>query len=192
MLKLSKIIKEGLTTKYKRNKEEQERDIADSLAELPPKPESPSPLATATSPATGVEPTIPTPPAETAAPVPPPETVTPTPPVEAAAATSSLPESDEAESLISLIGKEIESLELTTDAEKKTHQIGNLATIHFQDLEGHNPLMAAAKIRAAVKEALLKKYDVKPEELEEKLEEFKKKFRAFGTYCYVNILKQRM
>ncbi len=99
---------------------------------------------------------------------------------------------DEVGATISLIEKEIESLKLTTDEEEKICRIGNLATLHFKDLEGCNPVMAAAKVMEAVKKSLLKKYDVEPEEVEKKLEGFKKKFRAFGTHYYIHVLREKM
>ncbi|NOX96753.1 MAG: hypothetical protein GXO98_01555 [Nitrospirae bacterium] len=99
---------------------------------------------------------------------------------------------DEETSPISLINKEIESLELTTDEEEKLYKVGDLATLSFKDLEGYNPVMATAKVKEAVKESLLKRYDVKPEELEKELEGFKKKFRAFGTHCYIRALKEKI
>jgi len=99
---------------------------------------------------------------------------------------------DEEISPVSLINKEMESLELTTDEEEKLYRIGSLATLNFNDLEGCNPVMATAKVKEAVKESLLKRYEVKPEELEKLLESFKKKFRAFGTHCYIRALKEKI
>ena len=81
---------------------------------------------------------------------------------------------------------------MTTDEEEEVYRIGSLVTLNFKGLKGCNPVMGADKIKEAVKESLLKKYDVEPEELEKKLQDFKKKFRAFGTHCYVHILKQEM
>ena len=86
----------------------------------------------------------------------------------------------------------MESLELTVDEEKKVYRIGSLTTLSFKDLKGCNSVMCTDKIKEAVKDSLLKKYDVESEELDKKFPDFKKKFRSFGIHCYIHILKQKI
>lgn len=178
-MKLSKVIKEGLKAKRARNKggqkKNRERKTTGGITASSLKPESFPTSATDTSPAKDVKPAAQASPAETL--------VRPSPKVK---------KKDGTESPISLITEEIESLELTTDEEEKAYRIGNLATLNFKDMEGCNPVMATVKVKEAVKESLIKKYDMEPEELEKKLEDFKKKFRAFGTHCYIHALKEKM
>ncbi len=171
MLKLAEIIREGLKIKRARRKEQPEVKVPEEKPKVEP--------AVAVMPQPEIK-------AEPAAVPPPPP---PPPPVEAA---PEVKEEVEVESAISLIEKEIEALDLTVDEENKVYRFGNLATLDFKDLEGCNPVMAAAKIKDAIKEVFLKKYEIKPDELEKKLEELKKKFRTFGTHCYVRSIKQKM
>lgn len=178
MLKLSKVIKEGLKRKEARNKGEQkkvrERKATDRITTSSLKPES-LPPATDLSPATVTKST------EQASPV---ETIAPPSP--------KAKKIDKKKSPISLVKKEVGSLELITDEDEKVYRIGSLASLNFKELEGYNPVMAAAKVKEAVKESLLKKYNVEPKELEKNLEDFKKKFRAFGTHCYIHALREKM
>lgn len=172
MLKLSRVIKEGLKIKEARNKGEQkkvrERKATNRITTSPLKPES-LPPATGTKPAEQVSPV---------------STIVPPSP--------KAKKIDKKRALISLVKKEMEALELITDEDEKVYRIGNLATLSFKELEGYNPVMAAAKVREAIKESLLKKYALEPEGLEENLEDFKKKFRAFGTHCYIHTLREKM
>lgn len=172
MLKLAEIIREGLKIKRARKKEQPEVKVPEEKPKVEP--------AVAVMPQPEIK-------AEPAAMPPPPP---PSPP--AGEAAPEVMEEVQVESPISLIEKEIEALDLTVDEENKVCRFGNLATLDFKDLEGCNPVMAAAKIKEAVKEVFLKKYEVKPDELEKKLEELKKKFRTFGTHCYIRTIKQKM
>ena len=178
MLNLSKVIQEGLKIKRAENKKEGKKKAREKItgetSTSTLKPESSPPPADVLSPArdNGITEHSPA------------ETVLPP--------SRKVKSTDEAESVLSSITKEIESLDLTTDEEKKVYRIGNLATLNFKDLEEYNPVMIAAKAKEAVKESLLKRYDVDPEELEKKLEDFKKKFRGFGTHCYIHALKEKI
>ncbi len=171
MLKLAEIIREGLKIKRARKKEQPEVKVPEEKLRAQPE------VAVMPQPEIKAEPA--------AVPPPPPASS----PVEVA---PEVKEEVEVESAISLIEKEIEALDLTVDEENKVYRFGNLATLEFKDLQGCNPVMAAIKIRDAVKEVFLKKYQIKPDELEKKLEELKKKFRTFGTHCYVRAIKQKM
>ncbi|MCK4261604.1 hypothetical protein KAX00_00685 [bacterium] len=175
MLKLAEIIREGLRIKQARKEELRGVKVPEEKPKAEPEvPIVPQPQI------------VPTPP-PTPEPIPPP--APPPPPGEAA---PEVKEEVEAESTMSLIQKEIEALELTVDEENKVYRFGNLTTLDFKDLEGCNPVMAATKIKEAIKDVLLKKYEVESDELEKRLEELRKKFRTFGTHCYVRSIKQKM
>lgn len=165
MIRLAEIIREGLRIKRARREETRRVEVREEKPKVEPE------VAVMPQPEIKVAP----PPAA--------------PPVEAVPEAK---EEVEVESPIPLIEKEIEALDLTVDEDNKVYRFGDLATLDFKELEGCNPVMAATKIKEAVKETLLKKYEIKPDELEEKLDELKKKFRTFGTHCYIRVLKQKM
>ena len=169
MLKLAEIIREGLKIKRARKEEPKKVEPAKAEPEVPVMPQPEIKAEPAAMP-----------------PLPPP------PPAAPAEGAPEVKEEVEVESHMSLIEKEIEALDLTVDEENKVYRLGNLATLDFKDLQGCNPVMAAVKIKEAVKEVFLKKYEVKPDELEKKLDKLKKKFRTFGTHCYVRTIKQKM
>ncbi len=95
-------------------------------------------------------------------------------------------------SVIPLISREIEKAEINIDEAARTYNIGNITSLDFKSMEKSSTVMVASKVKEVIKEALLKKYKITSEELDEEISKHDKKIKSLATRCYIHILKQRM
>ncbi len=95
-------------------------------------------------------------------------------------------------SIIDSISKEIENAEINIDEAGCLYNIGNIASVDFKSMEKSSTVMATSKVKGAIKEALLKKYKITPEELDKEISKHDKKIKSLATRCYIHVLRQRM
>ncbi len=100
---------------------------------------------------------------------------------------------DEKEKIeVHLVGEEIEKLEVKVDEAAHIYKIGNIASLDFKSMEKCSTVMATSKVKEAIKEALLKKYELTPEELNEEIAKHEKKIKSLAIRCYIHLLGRRV
>ena len=91
-----------------------------------------------------------------------------------------------------LIGEEIEKAEIKVDEAAHIYKIGNIASLNFKPMEKCSTIMATGKVKEAIKEAFLKKYELTADELNKEIDKHDEKIKSLATRCYIHVLRQRI
>ena len=84
-----------------------------------------------------------------------------------------------------------ESLDFYIDGQEKKYRLGKFLVLDFKDFENENPHIATTKIKDYFRKALLDRFSLKLEEIENILQQMEPKFKELGRKIFIRNMQQQ-
>jgi len=84
-----------------------------------------------------------------------------------------------------------ESLDFHIDSQEKKYKLGQFLVLDFKDFENENPYITTTKIKGYFRKALLDKFSLNLEEIEDILQQMEPKLKELGRKIFIRNMQQQ-